>query len=106
VDAAMKAGKIVPSQREWAIAYCQTNTNGFESFIARQPALITGVTEGFEGAPSGVRNGENTRDNEGLESRRAGASLTRTELAVCAKLGLRPHEFVRSRNLRDEFTTV
>jgi len=106
VDAAMKAGKIVPSQREWAIAYCQANTNGFKSFIARQPALITGVTEGFEGAPSGVRNGENTRDNEGMESRRAGASLTRTELAVCAKLGLRPHEYIRRRGLHDELTTL
>jgi phage I-like protein len=106
VDAAMKAGKIVPSQREWAIAYCQANTNGFESFIARQPALITGVTEGFEGAPTGVRTGENTRDNEGMESRRAGASLTRTELAVCAKLGLRPHEYIRRRGLHDELTTL
>jgi phage I-like protein len=106
VDAAMKAGKIVPSQREWAIAYCQANTNGFESFIARQPALIMGVTAGFEGAPSGVRDGENTRDNEGMESRRAGASLTRTELAVCAKLGLRPHEYIRRRGLRDELTTL
>jgi phage I-like protein len=106
VDAAMKAGKIVPSQREWAIAYCQANTNGFESFIARQPALIMGVTEGFEGAPTGVRNGENTRDNEGIESRRAGASLTRTELAVCAKLGLRPHEYIRRRGLHDELTTL
>ncbi len=106
VDAAMKAGKIVPAQREWAIAYCQANADGFASFIARQPAMITGVTTRFEGAPAGAHNGGNTRDDEGIESRRAGAALTRTELAVCAKLGLRPHDYLRRRGLRDELTTL
>jgi len=106
VDAAMKAGKIVPAQREWAIAYCQANANGFESFISRQPAMITGVTARFESTPTGARNGENARDDEGIESRRAGAALTRTELAVCAKLGLRPHDYLRRRGLRDELTTL
>jgi phage I-like protein len=102
VDAAMKAGKIVPAQREWAIAYCQANADGFASFIARQPAMITGVTARFEGTPAGARNGENARDNEGFESRHAGAALTKTELTVCAKLGLRPHDYIRRRGLRDE----
>jgi phage I-like protein len=106
VDAAMKAGKIVPSQREWAISYCQANTSGFESFIARQPALIAGVSTGFEGSPSGSRNGTSDRDDDNIESRRAGAALTRTELAVCARLGLRPHDYMRRRGLRDELTTL
>jgi phage I-like protein len=51
VDAAMKAGKLVPTQREWAIAYCQANLSGFEDFIARQPAMVAEITTGFEGAP-------------------------------------------------------
>jgi hypothetical protein len=102
----MKAGKIVPAQREWAIAYCQANADGFESFIARQPAMITGVTARFGGTPAAARNDENARDDEGIESRRAGAALTRTELAVCAKLGLRPHDYLRRRGLRDELTTL
>lgn len=106
VDAAMKAGKIVPAQREWAIAYCQANADGFESFVARQPALITGVTTRFNAAPTGGQSGENYRDNEGVEIGRASAALTRTELAVCAKLGLRPHEYLRRRGQREEMTTL
>ena len=106
VDTAMKAGKIVPAQREWAIAYCQANAAAFEDFIARQPAMITGMTAQFEGMPGGSRNSENARDNQRTESRRAGATLTRTELAVCAKLGLRAHEYVRRRSVRDELAAL
>lgn len=106
VDAAMKAGKIVPAQREWAIAYCQANMNGFENFIARQPAIVAGVTVGFEGEPADGRNSISYRDNEGLEGRRAGAVLTRTELAVCARLGLRPHDYLRRRSTRGELPTL
>lgn len=106
VDAAMKAGKIVPSQREWAIAYCQANISGFESFVARQPALITGVSTGLEGAPNSERDSAMDRDEENIEQRRAGAALTRTELAVCTKLGLRPRDYMRRRGQRDEPTTL
>jgi phage I-like protein len=106
VDAAMKAGKIVPSQREWAIAYCQANICGFESFVARQPALITGVSTGLEGAPDVGRDSARDRDQENIEQRRAGAKLTRTELAVCTKLGLRPRDYMRRRGQRDELTTL
>ena len=66
VDVAMKAGKIVPAQREWAIAYCQANADGFESFVARQPALMTGmVTTQFEGTPSSARNYESRGTSAG-----------------------------------------
>jgi phage I-like protein len=104
VDAAMKAGKIVPAQREWAIAYCQTNLDGFEEFVARQPAMVTGVSTGFEGEPAAARNGIGDRQHEGIESRSPVTRLTRTELAVCARLGLRPNDYLQRRNARDELS--
>jgi phage I-like protein len=106
VDAAMKAGKIVPAQREWAIAYCLANTSGFENFIARQPAMFAGVMAGFEGDPVSARANIGKGDGQGLDNRRAGATLTRTELAVCARLGLRPHDYLMRRNAHNESMAI
>ncbi len=102
VDAAMKAGKIVPAQREWAIAYCLSNPSGFENFVARQPPMVAGVTGGFEGDPASGRMSIGSVDGQGPESRRAETLLTRTELTVCARLGLRPHDYLSRRNAYDE----
>ena len=106
VDAAMKAGKIVPAQREWAIAYCLANSSGFENFIARQPAMFAGVMAGFEGDPASGRGNNGNGDSQGLDNRRAGATLTRTELAVCARLGLRAHDYLMRRNAHNESIAI
>jgi hypothetical protein len=106
VDAAMQAGKIVPAQREWAIAYCQANSSGFEDFVARQPAVVTGVAGGFEGTPSTGRSGRNNREDGNAESSRAGFTLTRMELTVCARLGLRPQDYLKRRGARGDLLTV
>jgi phage I-like protein len=106
VDAAMQAGKIVPAQREWAIAYCQANLRGFEDFVARQPAVVTGVAGSFEGAPSAGRISRNNRDDATAESGRAGFRLTRTELTVCARLGLRQQDYLKRRSARSDLATV
>ena len=102
----MQAGKIVPAQREWAIGYCQANLGGFEKFIARQPALVTGVTAGFEGDPANERNSHSSREGAGREERRAETSLTRPELSICARLGLRPHDYMKRRIGRGELPTL
>jgi phage I-like protein len=106
VDAAMKAGKIVPAQREWAITYCQANTRGFEEFVARQPAVIAGIATSFEGEPSVGRVSINDREAATHENGRAGIALTRTELTVCARLGLRPQDYLRRRSMRGDFLTA
>lgn len=105
VDAAMKAGKIIPAQREWAIAYCQANACGFEEFVARQPAVIGGTAEGFGGEPAAGRHRRQERDEASADGGLAASGLTRTELTVCARLGLRPHEYRRRREVRDDFLT-
>ena len=39
VDGAVEAGRIQPSQREWALAYCTKDPEGFTNFLAKQPQL-------------------------------------------------------------------
>ena len=102
----MKAGEIVPAQREWAIAYCQANLRGFEEFVARQPAVIAGIAAGFEGEPAAARASFNDREDATWEGSHAGVTLTRTELSMCARLGLRPQDYLRRRSTRADFLTA
>ena len=39
VDEAVEAGKIQPSQREWALEYAQKDPDGFTAFLSQQPVL-------------------------------------------------------------------
>lgn len=106
VDAAMKGGKIVPAQREWAIAYCQANLRGFEEFVARQPTVISSLESSFGGTPSTGRARVNYHEAASPGGCRTNTALTRTELTVCARLGLRPQEYSRRREMRDELSTI
>ncbi len=106
VDAAMRAGKIVPAQREWAIAYCQANVRGFEDFVARQPVVIAGSGDDFESEPFAGRMSVNDRDGASVAGSRAKVALTRTELTVCGRLGLRPQEYLKRRGMRGDFLTA
>src|SRR5260370_6131136 len=42
VDEAIRSGKLVPAHREWAIAYCAADPNGFDTFASRQPVGLAG----------------------------------------------------------------
>ena len=90
VDAAMRAGKIAPAQREWAIAYCQADAEAFRGFVARQAPLLTA-------GPA-----EAGRAGSQIESRRpphaAAHPLTRTEAAICARLGIDPQDYARRKD--------
>jgi phage I-like protein len=88
VDEATRAGKIVPAQREWAVAYCAANEAGFKDFVARQPAVALGAIAFDSGR---IRAPEDGRPGEG----RAAMALTATEMAVCAHLGLDADDYTR-----------
>ena len=82
VDEAIKAGKLIPAQRQWAISYCQADFKGFDDFIARQPD-----------ASGGLR--ERGRDFHcAAPARAAKAALTASETAICTQLGLRPEDYL------------
>jgi phage I-like protein len=90
VEEAIRAGKIVPAQREWAIAYCAADTRGFQAFAAKQPSIL-GENLGLSGEPPA--------------DRRAGG-LNAAEIAICAQLGLKHSEFVRRKRGRTDFLSL
>ena len=92
VDDAIKAGKLIPAQRQWAISYCQADFKGFAAFAARQPAAFGA---GFESAAATFTP---------PPARAAKAALTATETAICAQLGLSPEDYLgRKRSGRGDF---
>jgi phage I-like protein len=79
VDAAIREGRLIPSQREWAITYCTADVDGFDKFIGAQPRIIQNGADGtFTGrigdAPQGV------------------AALNQREIDIFANLGLESEE--------------
>ncbi len=91
VEDAIRAGKIVPAQREWAIAYCAADARGFNAFAAKQPSIL-GENLGLSGQPPA--------------DRRADVGLNAAELAICAQLGLKHSEFVRRKRGRADFLSL
>lgn len=75
VDAACKAGKLIPAQRDWAIAMHNQDPARFEEFIKTQPVIVN-------------PNGETLKDpkvnDDGLDSE---------DLALCSQLGIDPKEY-------------
>jgi phage I-like protein len=92
VDDAIKAGKLIPAQRQWAIAYCQADFEGFAAFAARQPAAFGA---GFDSASVALAV---------PPAAGAPAALTATETAICAQLGLSAEDYLgRKRSGRGDF---
>lgn len=42
VDEAIKAGKVTPAGRDWAVAYAQKDPDGFAAFVKAQPVIVQG----------------------------------------------------------------
>jgi phage I-like protein len=79
VDTAIREGRLIPSQREWAIEYCAADDKGFDKFIGAQPRIIqSGADNTFTArigeAPKGV------------------SSLSEREVEIFANLGLESKE--------------
>ncbi len=86
VDDAIRAGKIIPAQREWAIAYCSADSKGFQGFVAKQPSIVTGES-GLLGEPPSA----------------SAATLTSAEHAICAQLGLKHSDYLKRKIGRTDF---
>ena len=51
VTAAMKAGKVSPGQKEWALEYASSNLAGFNKYVEGAPVIVAASAEGPEGQP-------------------------------------------------------
>ncbi len=90
VEDAIRAGKVVPAQREWAIAYCAADGRGFAAFAAKQPSIL-GADSGLGGEPP--------------VERRLGI-LNAAELVICSQLGLKHSEFLKRKRGRADFLSI
>jgi phage I-like protein len=81
VDAAVKAGKLQPAQRDWALGYAKKDPEAFAAFVDKQPVIVAAGGKGPTGQPPA-----------------AGAALTADELAVCKAMGLDPEAFKKTRD--------
>jgi len=81
VDDAIRVGKLIPAQREWAVTYCTADVTGFQKFIGAQPALSLDD----KGSPMGVRQPPPA----------SGDALTPAELAICAQTRCTPQEYLK-----------
>jgi phage I-like protein len=80
VQAAMKAGKVTPKNKEWAIGYASKDLAGFEVFVEGAPVIVRPGQEGPGGQPPA-----------------AAGQLGDVDLAVCSRMGLDPEEFKKNR---------
>ena len=102
VDNAMRDGRLSPSQREWAISYCQADPSGFARFIANQSPLLTIAAAGRAEGPGSRGVQFNRRPDEVAVNERAFAGLNAVEGAICARLGIKPREYAtRKSGARD-----
>jgi phage I-like protein len=86
VDEAMQAGKLQPSQTEWALEYASRDLEGFKVFVEKSPKIVP-VGEAFKIS----------------QDRGAGPDgLTPDELAVCKQLNLTPAAFKAQRQAQQE----
>ena len=89
VDGALRAGKVVPASREWALSYCRNDREGFEAFLASQPVIVK---------PGSEVGGEPPRTK--------GAALDDEQLALCKQLGVDPEDYKKTLDAEAEATAA
>lgn len=81
VNAAMQAGKVPPSLKDWALTYAAQNPDGFAEWVSKAPAIVKPGGSGLAGAgdPPGT-----------------GAAVDDTALAVCTALGISVEDYKKT----------
>lgn len=79
VDAAMRAGKVSPAMKDWAIAYASKDLPAFEVYLKTAPVIVAPGAAGPSGEPAPA----------------AGANDP-TALAVCKSLGITPEAYAKA----------
>jgi phage I-like protein len=84
VEEAMKAGKIAPAQKSWALEYYRQDPGGFQTFVARAPQLVPTRLE-----------------LKLLQDIGVPGHLLPEELALCRSLNLSPDQYLQAKARTD-----
>ena len=79
VDEAVKAGKLTPASRDWALGYAAKDPEGFATFLDGQPTILASGRVMPAGKPEGGK-----------------PSLTEDELAICRATGISEEDYIKS----------
>lgn len=84
VEAGLREGKLLPAQKDWAVALGKSDIAALTTYLQKTPAIavLSGGTQTNGEAPSAVA---------------AAAGLTDGELAVCTSLGISPEDFKKNK---------
>jgi phage I-like protein len=86
VEEALKAGKVSPAQRSWALEYCRRDPEGFNAYAARAPKLVpTGEELRLKKEPFDEEHG-----------------LAPEELALCRSLNISAEAFLKAKQQAPE----
>ncbi|WP_043743974.1 phage protease [Paramagnetospirillum magneticum] len=85
VDDAIKAGKITPALKDWALATASQDLAFFKGYVEKAPVLVATAAQGgtTQAPPPGTATGAQT--------------LTADELAVASQLGLTAEQFAKTK---------
>jgi phage I-like protein len=81
VEEALKAGKITPAQKTWALEYYRQDPGGFQTFVARAPQVV----------PIGKELQLWREDGQ------ATGHLVPEELVLCRSLNLSPEQYLQAK---------
>ena len=82
VDEALKAGKVTPAQKDWALKYAREDAEGFKTFVAQAPKVVP-VNEGLKSTGTGGNKGA--------------GGLSENEQIICTQLLIKPEEFLAAK---------
>ena len=80
VEDAIKGGKVIPAQKDWAMNYARQDLAGFRDYLAKTPVILSG---GRTGVAADLPKG-----SEGL---------TELELQTCKSMGLTVEQFKQAK---------
>jgi phage I-like protein len=80
VDEAIKAGKVPPANRDWALGYASREEAEFRKMLTGMPAIVAPGASGPSGQPPQGKDG-----------------LSSEDMAVCSQLGISAEEFKKTR---------
>lgn len=81
VEEALKAGKITPAQKGWALEYYRQDPGGFQTFVARAPQLLP------------IGKGLQLLEEDGNTAGR----LVPEEVVLCRALNLAPEQYLQAK---------